>query len=101
VVYRPDAMAWHRHHRTWAELERVLFGYGAGHTAYLRAAMKAGAPARTVTLYSLSFLADRCLRVARSLTGQAKVPAGLVLRELAGSVAGPFLGRRAAREAGR
>jgi GT2 family glycosyltransferase len=100
VVYRPDAMAWHRHHRKWMELERVLFGYGAGHSAYLRAARKGGARTRTVALYSLSFAADRFLRLARSLTGQTPVPAGLVLRELAGSVAGPFLGRRAEREAG-
>jgi GT2 family glycosyltransferase len=100
VVYRPDAMAWHRHHREWMELERVLFGYGVGHSAYLRAARKAGARTRSIVLYSLSFALDRCLRLAGSLTGQTPVPAGLVLRELAGSVAGPFLGRRAEREAG-
>ena len=82
----------------WADLERVLFGYGAGHAAYLRAALRAGAPPRTVMLYTLSFLADRTLRLARSLVRTWPVPAGLVLRELAGSIAGPFLGRRAERE---
>jgi glycosyltransferase involved in cell wall biosynthesis len=97
VVYRPDALAWHRHHRQWADLERVLFGYGAGHAAYLRAARRAGAPPRTVMLYTLSFAADRVLRLARSLVRTWPVPAGLVLRELAGSIAGPLLGRRAER----
>src|SRR5262249_13365814 len=89
----------HRHHRSMEALRRVLFGYGAGHAAYLRAARRAGAPPRTVRFYRMSFYADRAVRIARSLIGRWPVPASLVLRELRGSVAGGRLARRAEREA--
>ncbi len=98
VVYRPDALAWHRHHREAEALGKVLFGYGAGHAAYLRAAREAGAPPRGARLYALSFYADRLLRLARSAAGLGPVPAGLVAREVWGHLAGGHLGRRAARE---
>jgi len=95
VVYRPDAMAWHHHHRSLDELGRVMFGYGAGHAAFLRAARLAGAPRGRVALYTLSWLASRILRLAGSVTGRGPLPAAMVLRELAGGAAGPVLARRA------
>ncbi len=95
VVYRPDAMAWHRHHRSLDELGRVMFGYGAGHTAFLQAARLAGAPRGRVALYTLSWLASRMLRLAGSVTRRGPLPAAMVLRELAGGAAGPVLARRA------
>jgi len=95
VVYRPDAMAWHRHHRSLDELRRVMFGYGAGHAAFLRAARLAGAPRGRVALYTLSWLASRMARLAGSVTGRGPLPAAMVLRELAGGAAGPVLARRA------
>ena len=101
VVYRPGAMAWHRHHRTEEALRRVLFGYGAGHAAYLRAIRAAGAARRPVALYRLSFYADRLSRWARSIAGLSPVPASLVLREVAGSLAGGRLGRKAEWQAAR
>ncbi len=95
VVYRPDAMAWHRHHRTLEALGRVMFGYGAGHAAFLRAARLAGAPRGRVAIYTLSWLASRMMRLAGSVTGRGPLPATMVLRELAGGAAGPVLARRA------
>lgn len=88
AAYRPEAMAWHRHHREMESLERVMFGYGAGHAAYLRAIVKQGAPRGTVLLYRLSFLYDRLVRLVRSAVGAAPYPSRLVRRELAGSFAG-------------
>lgn len=98
VVYRPDAMAWHRHHRSLHALGRVLYGYGAGHAAYLLAARRSGAPAGRVAAYRASFWWDRTKRIGRSLAGLWPVPARLVWREIAGSVAGPRRFRRAAKE---
>jgi hypothetical protein len=95
VVYRPDAMAWHHHHRNMADLQRVMFGYGAGHAAFLRAARLAGAPRGRVTLCTLAWLASRLQRLARSVTGLGPLPATMVLRELAGGAAGPTLARQA------
>jgi GT2 family glycosyltransferase len=99
VVFRPGAMARHRHHRSIDALRQVLFGYGAGHAAYLRAARAAGAPRSAVRFYKMSFYADRAGRIVRSLAGRWPVPASLVLRELRGSMAGGPLARRAGREA--
>jgi GT2 family glycosyltransferase len=101
VVYRPDAMAWHRHHSSMKALREVLFGYGAGHAAYLRAIRAAGESGRTLRRYRLMFTFDRFRRCARSMLGLSPVPASLVLRELAGSLAGGRLGRRAELEAAR
>jgi glycosyltransferase involved in cell wall biosynthesis len=99
VVYRPDAMAWHTHHRQLDSLRSVMFGYGVGHTAYLRAVRAAGASFRAVSIYRSSFYADRLVRLARSLVGRAGFPPGLVVREVSGSFVGGFLGRRAERQA--
>jgi GT2 family glycosyltransferase len=98
VVYRPDALAWHRHHRDGASLERVMFGYGCGHAAFLCAARADGAPAGRVAVYRASFWYDRFKRLARSLVGRWPVPAHLVVRELAGSLSGRRRFRRAHRE---
>jgi hypothetical protein len=35
LVYEPAAMVWHRHHRTYAKLRKLTYGYGVGLTAYL------------------------------------------------------------------
>lgn len=98
VVYRPDALAWHRHHRDAAALERVMFGYGCGHSAFVAAARSQGAAGGRVALYRASFWYDRFKRLARSLARRWPVPAHLVLREMAGSLAGRRRFRRAHRE---
>jgi GT2 family glycosyltransferase len=99
VVYRPDALAWHTHHADSGSLHRVLFGYGVGHAAYLRAVRAEGESWGRVARYRLSFHADRLVRLARSIVGLSPVPAGLVVREVWGSLLGGTLGRRAEREA--
>lgn len=83
VVYRPDAMARHRHHRDLASLHGVMRGYGRGHGAYLAAARAAGA--RTA-LYALSVYYDRAKRLASSLVALDGAYAGLVVREISGMV---------------
>lgn len=87
VVYRPDAMAWHRHHRDLEALRGVLYGYGVGHGAFLAAASETGAPAWRVLDYRLSFWWDRAKRLLRSLAG-GRFPPGLVVREMRGHLAG-------------
>ena len=98
VVYRADAMAWHRHHRDLAALRRVMFGYGAGHAAYLRAAVVAGAPPGAARFYEASVAYDRVKRFVAALVAGEPAVAGLVLREAWGMVRGRSLGRRAADE---
>jgi len=99
AVYRPDAVAWHRHHEELDALRDVMFGYGAGHAAYLRSVRQVGVSFGTVLGYRASFWADRLLRLGRSVTGLSPIPAGLVAREMAGSLCGGLLARRAERNA--
>jgi GT2 family glycosyltransferase len=84
VVYRPDAMVSHLHHRDLASLHRVMSGYGVGHRAYLAAARAAGAPAMRVYLYAASVVYDRAKRaIGAALTGDG-ARLELVRRELRG-----------------
>jgi len=39
VVYQPDAIVWHRHHREMTALRNQAFGYGVGLGAYLTSVM--------------------------------------------------------------
>jgi GT2 family glycosyltransferase len=84
VVYRPDALAWHAHHRTQEALENVLFGYGVGHAAYLEAVRRAGAPAAAVRRYRTMVFWDRAKRYARALLSGDPAVRRLVGREIAG-----------------
>jgi glycosyltransferase involved in cell wall biosynthesis len=84
VVYRPDALAWHAHHRTREALENVLFGYGVGHAAYLHAVRRAGAPAAAVRRYRAMVFWDRAKRYARALLAGDPAVRRLVAREIAG-----------------
>jgi GT2 family glycosyltransferase len=34
LVYQPSALLWHNHHQDFTDLQRQLYGYGAGLTAY-------------------------------------------------------------------
>jgi GT2 family glycosyltransferase len=84
VVYRPDALAWHAHHRTVEALEAVLHGYGLGHAAYLRAALAAGAPPAQVGRYRAMFWWDRGKRYLGALLAGDAAVRRLVTREMAG-----------------
>jgi glycosyltransferase involved in cell wall biosynthesis len=95
-VYWPGAIMWHSHRRTMPELERQLFGYGAGLTAfYLRTLLRN--PRQVFTLARLAPRAVRDLR-GRDLRGRDSVrtatmgagyPAGLRRATRRGMLAGP------------
>jgi GT2 family glycosyltransferase len=87
VVYRPDAMVWHRHHRGLGSLRLVMYGYGAGHRAYVRAAAESGWARRRVALYYASFAYDRAKRLAAAVAALDPLRVGLVVREVAGTFA--------------
>lgn len=84
VVYRPDALAWHAHHRTMEALAAVLHGYGVGHAAYLRAAAAAGAPRGQIAAYRAMFWWDRSKRFARALVAGDEPVRRLVAGEMRG-----------------
>ncbi|MEU5208472.1 glycosyltransferase [Streptomyces sp. NPDC020742] len=90
LVYRPDAIIWHRHHRDLAALPAQAFGYGAGFGAFLAAALRhrpGALPALLRRLPGGIRYAARKTRDRSAASGQW--PARLALRELHGLLYGP------------
>jgi len=90
-VYWPGAIMWHEHRRDFAELERQLFGYGAGLTAFYTRALLRHPTA-------MAALVRQVPRALRDLRGRDSVrtasmgedyPAGLRRATRRGMVAGP------------
>ena len=92
-VYWPGAIMWHEHRREIPELERQLFGYGSGLTAfYLRTVMRN--PLAVTTLARLTPRALRDLRgrgSVRTATMGQDYPAALRRAMRRGMFAGPGL----------
>jgi glycosyltransferase involved in cell wall biosynthesis len=91
-VYWPGAIMWHSHRRTMPELERQLFGYGAGLTAfYLRTLLR-----NPRLVFALARLAPHAVRdllgrnSVRTATMGAGYPASLRRATRRGMLAGPW-----------
>jgi GT2 family glycosyltransferase len=86
LVYQPAARVRHPHPATAADLDRVLFNYGVAHFAYLTHCLLAGRDLRAVlrAVAILHHYARRC-----AAPRPADLPRRLLLRHLAGSLAGP------------
>lgn len=92
IVYDPTALCWHRHRRTWKELRQMLYGYGTGvYGAWTRSLLVEGefsVPKLAWAWFQLKQLPS----LARSLLRRPNsVPADLLLAELCGCAAGPWL----------
>ncbi|MCH7584942.1 MAG: glycosyltransferase family 2 protein [Acidobacteria bacterium] len=101
LVYEPAALVNHEHHRDEAALRRVMFGYGAGLTAYLTKTV-IDRPSRILGLigkvprglwYGLSSRSKRNRRRA------ADHPPSLRRREVLGMLVGPYAYLRSRRDA--
>ncbi|MEW1718667.1 glycosyltransferase [Streptomyces sp. NPDC093109] len=62
--YTPEALVWHHHRETWADLRNQAYGYGAGLTAYLTALLVR----RPVLLPAFLAKLPRALAHARAIT---------------------------------
>jgi hypothetical protein len=90
IVYTPEAMVWHRHRRTVAELRSCVFGYGVGLFSVLTKRVverRDGAAAITAARWLVGPLVKAArARVQRT----AAAPWSVVLAETAGALCGPF-----------
>lgn len=91
IVYEPRALSWHRHRRTWEELQKTLHGYGIGVYAYWTRMFVMNRE------FSVPLLAWGWLRYKQipeliaSLRKQPEsVPSDLLLAQLRGCVKGPM-----------
>ena len=91
IVYEPAALNWHRHRRTYAELEKTIHGYGVGaYSALLRALLvehEWGA-LRVAWRWFYHAQSRNLWRALRRRQGAQ--PLGLVLAELRGCARAPF-----------
>jgi GT2 family glycosyltransferase len=91
IVYEPRALSWHRHRRTWEELQKTLQGYGIGVYAYWTRMFVINRE------FSVPLLAWGWLRYKQipeliaSLRKQPdSIPSDLLLAQLRGCVSGPM-----------
>jgi GT2 family glycosyltransferase len=91
MVYWPDALAWHRHRQTSADLNSMLYGYGVGaYTVFLRCLMEYGD--LDALLVGMSWFCQYHLReLFRSLFKRRDArPLELILAEIRGVLHAPF-----------
>jgi hypothetical protein len=91
IVYDPEALSWHRHRRTWKELQQVIHGYGTGVYAYLTRSMfverELSAPSIAWNWLRNSQVPQLIKAVLRRSDGK---PTDLLIAELRGCLLGPW-----------
>jgi hypothetical protein len=100
IAYEPSAIVWHHDRGNLEELRKQMFGYGPGLSAFLtkhlidprtRAKLLRRIPKGLAKIWAIP------TTTRRSVTVEAVPSSELLLRELAGFLAGPFLYARARR----
>ncbi|MEY9847202.1 glycosyltransferase family 2 protein [Streptacidiphilus sp. MAP5-3] len=96
LVYQPDAIVWHHHHRTMDALPAQAYGYGVGFGAYLTAAVAHEPAMLPALLRRVPLGLGQAVRRARSRPAPTVPGAGRQTRshlarlELRGLAYGPF-----------
>jgi cellulose synthase/poly-beta-1,6-N-acetylglucosamine synthase-like glycosyltransferase len=98
IVYEPAALNWHRHRRTYAELEKTIYGYGVGvYSAFLRALTQEREFGTLKIAYSW-FRYSQLRHLWRSFRQRpGAVPLGLIKAELRGCLHAPLAYRKSVR----
>ena len=99
IVYDPAALSWHRHRKTWEELQQTIYGYGVGTYAYwTRKLLEEGEWGVLVIAlqWALRFQFPELLRSLLHLPDST--PADLLVAELRGCLVGPSAYLRSKKE---
>jgi len=91
IVYEPRALSWHRHRRTWEELQKTLQGYGIGVYAFWTRMFVINREF-SVPLLAWGWLRHKQIpELVASLRKQPdSIPSDLLLAQLRGCVSGPM-----------
>ncbi|MDC7340368.1 hypothetical protein PQR15_32860 [Streptomyces lydicus] len=90
IVYRPDALVWHRHRRDLDAVPAQAFGYGAGFGAFLAAAIRHRPAALPALLRRLpGGIRHAAARTRARPATPGRWPDRLALLELRGLLYGP------------
>ena len=91
IVYDPSALNWHRHRRTWLELQRTIYGYGVGVYAFWTRKFLVDREWWVVWVALKWFMTGQIPMFLRALFRLKGAPAlDLIRVELLGSLAGPM-----------
>lgn len=91
IVYDPAALSWHRHRRSFKELESTLFGYGVGVYAVFTRHLLQNREWSVVRIAFNWFWYSQLRQLVKAILRRSNtIPASLVLAELKGCLAGPW-----------
>jgi GT2 family glycosyltransferase len=91
IVYEPTATAWHRHRRDHQALQRQLYAYSTGHVAYFLSLLMRDGDLRGLLQLGLYLPVHHLRAIGRWLSGDRRWPASLIVTEIEGNLAGPWL----------
>ncbi len=97
IVYEPRALSWHRHRRTWEELQKTLRGYGIGVYAFWTRMFLVNREFSVPLLAWGWFRYKQLPELVASLKKKPdSIPSDLLLAQLRGCISGPmaYLGFR-------
>ena len=91
IVYEPRALSWHRHRRTWEELQKTLQGYGIGVYAFWTRMFLVNREFSVPLLAWGWFRYKQLPELVASLRKQPdSIPSDLLLAQLRGCFSGPI-----------
>ncbi|MCY7383960.1 MAG: glycosyltransferase [Microcoleus sp. CAN_BIN18] len=91
IVYEPRALSWHRHRRTWEELQKTLQGYGIGVYAFWTRMFVVNREFSVPLLAWGWFRYKQLPELVASLRKQPdSIPSDLLLAQLRGCISGPM-----------
>lgn len=100
IVYTPEAVNWHRHRRSWAELHKAMYGYGVGVYAAWTRSLLSEREWGVIPRAFKWFVYDQAPRLTRSLLRPSStLPFDLLWAELRGCWVGPWAYLKARRTA--
>ncbi len=100
LMYEPKALVWHRHRKSLSELHSQIESWGTGFYAYLTRSARAYPDNRfAIARFGLWWLWRHVRRYAAASVKPSPIPRNLVMRELLGSLKGPYLLTKARKRA--
>jgi len=90
IIYDPAALSWHRHRRSWKELQQTVYGYGVGVYALWTRTLLVQKEWGVVRMAFLWFWRDQLFILIRTLLRRpGSIPLNLIIAEFKGCLAGP------------
>ena len=91
LVYEPKAYVWHRHRRSMESFRRQIYAYSKGHVAYHLFTLFRDRDPRALIQILYHLPRYHVERIAKKALGKDAFPVSLILLEMLGNFAGPFV----------